>query len=75
MSDKHEPPRGCRLRRLLFGSSPSAILTRCTLGLWTSRPECKGCEANAHEAWLENFKKGLEEGARQTNGKRKHKKM
>lgn len=75
MSEKHKPPLRCRLRRLLFGSSPNARQYICTLGLWKRRPECKGCEANAHEAWLEGFKKGLEEGARQTNGKRKHKKM
>lgn len=66
MSDnkKHCPPLRCILRRATVGASPSAMLTRCALGLWRTCKKCKGCSANVHEVWTENFQKGLEEGLR-----------
>lgn len=61
---KHKPPLICYLRRALVGASPSAIMARCTLGLRHGCPKCKGCRANAREAWTEYFKKGLDDGLR-----------
>lgn len=56
---KHEPPKSCKLRRWLFGASPSAILGRCLLGLRTGCKACKGCRANVHEIMMEAFEEGL----------------
>lgn len=58
---KHEAPRRCRIRRALFGASPSAILGRCTLGLRHGCRACKGCDHNVAEAWQEGFAEGLGE--------------
>lgn len=55
---KHEAPRLCRIRRALFGASPSAILGRCTLGLRHGCRACKGCEHNVAEIMLEGFEEG-----------------
>lgn len=59
MSTKHTPPRSCELRRALLGGRPSAILSRCLLGLRSTRKACKGCTANVAEAWQEGFAEGL----------------
>lgn len=56
---KHEAPRLCRIRRALFGASPSAIFSRCTFGLHHGCRACKGCEHNVAEAWLEGFEEGM----------------
>jgi hypothetical protein len=55
---KHEAPRLCRIRRALFGVSPSAIFSRCTLGLRHGCRACKGCEHNVAELRLEGFEEG-----------------
>ena len=55
---KHEAPRYCRIRRALFGASPSAIFSRCTFGLRNGCRACKGCEHNVREQWLEWFQAG-----------------
>lgn len=62
---KHEPPKSCKLRRWLFGASPSAILGRCLLGLRTGCKACKGCRANVHEIMREAFEEGLTRSERQ----------
>lgn len=56
---KHEAPRYCRIRRALFGASPSAIFGRCTFGLRRGCRACKGCEHNVIEAWQEGFAEGF----------------
>lgn len=50
---KHEAPRRCRIRRALFGTSPSAVFGRCTFGLWSGCQACKGCKHNVAEMWQE----------------------
>ena len=78
---KHTPPLRCILRRAIVGVSPAAMMIRCRLGLWRDCKLCKGCSANIHEIWVENFQKGLEEGLkdkakrRPTSDKRTAKKI
>lgn len=77
---KHEAPRLCRIRRALFGASPSAILGRCTFGLSHGCRACKGCEHNMAELMQEGFEEGTRraqelhepiEEARNTSNKRR----
>ena len=59
----HSPPKSCYIRRALVGASPSAIFSKCTLGLHNG-PKCKGCDANVSEKWELALRQGLEEGRR-----------
>jgi hypothetical protein len=62
MSEKHKPPKLCYIRQALVVASPSAVFTRCTLGLRHGCRRCTGCEANVAEQWADSLEKGLEEG-------------
>lgn len=59
MTPKHEPPRTCRWRVALLGGSPSAIFSRCLLGVSGRRKACKGCTKNVAEIWQECITKEL----------------
>jgi hypothetical protein len=60
---KHEPPWTCKLNRILFGASPSAIMGQCLLGRMSrGGGACVGCTANVHEIMWKGFQEGLERG-------------
>lgn len=59
---KHEPPWICKLSRILFGASPSAIMSRCLLGRMNGGNACAGCTANVSTIMQEGFKQGIERG-------------
>ena len=58
----HKPPKSCYIRRWLIGCSPSAMFSRCTLGLIRSCKHCAGCSENVPERIAEGLKAGIEEG-------------
>lgn len=58
----HKPPLLCRIKRELFGPSPSCTLLRCTLGLWNECRWCAGCQANVRETYLQRIQEGIQKG-------------
>ena len=62
MTKKHRPPRSCYIRRAVWGYSPSAAFSRCTLGIRSTCSKCSGCQANVAEQIQEGFQAGLEAG-------------
>lgn len=60
MEEKHPAPWICKMKRKLFGASPSAILAKCSLGNRGRCRKCHKCEENTAEKIVEAFTNGIE---------------
>lgn len=63
MNAKHAAPMYCKLRRTIFGTSPSLAGAVCGLGVKKCR-FCPGCEMNRREQWTEPFEKEVKNDRR-----------
>lgn len=63
MRVKHAPPTLCKLRRKLFGASPSAKFGQCLEGVRTMRKACEGCTSNVYELMMEGALEGMRRAA------------
>lgn len=57
--NKPKIPIICRIRLAVTGGSPSAIWSRCVLGVRRGTRYCEECEFNVKLMWTENFYRGM----------------
>lgn len=55
----HKPPIICKIKTILLGTSPSAMLCKCTLGRRSVGKKCKGCLANIPDMIRTGFQEEL----------------